>query len=302
MDCKEEWLHGLMQGYWSSDTDEDEVSCNKDNDAPSPEECNKLTRKSARRLERFERSKKWKKMKQKEKQQLKEQQHKQLQHCEEQTDSLTKSDKPTKKEIKDMINAKLDSVQRSETIPKICVDMGLTGFMSEKEIDRLAGQLRRLYGSNRRSPKPLHVTLTNLEPGSLVYQACERKNDGFRNYKVHMTSESHLDMFPLERITYLTPDSETVLTRLEEGRVYILGGLVDESPSKNYTLQMANQWGLTTARLPISEYLQHAGTGSYNKILSINQIFDILLNFYLDGDWTSALLAGIPRRKGFIPK
>ncbi|PIK42296.1 hypothetical protein BSL78_20857 [Apostichopus japonicus] len=279
MDCKEEWLHGLMQGYWSSDTDEDEVSCNKDNDAPSPEECNKLTRKSARRLERFERSKKWKKMKQKEKQQLKEQQHKQLQHCEEQTDSLTKSDKPTKKEIKDMINAKLDSVQRSETIPKICVDMGLTGFMSEKEIDRLAGQLRRLYGSNRRSPKPLHVTLTNLEPGSLVYQACERKNDGFRNYKVHMTSESHLDMFPLERITYLTPDSETEL--------YFTNG---------------QSVGTNDCQTPISEYLQHAGTGSYNKILSINQIFDILLNFYLDGDWTSALLAGIPRRKGFIPK
>lgn len=31
-----------------------------------------------------------------------------------------------------MINARLDSVQRSVTIPKICVDMGLTGFMSEK--------------------------------------------------------------------------------------------------------------------------------------------------------------------------
>ena len=39
-------------------------------------------------------------------------------------------------------------------------------------------------------------------------------------------------MFPLERIVYLSPDSDTVLSDVDPDNVYMIGGLVDESIQK----------------------------------------------------------------------
>jgi hypothetical protein len=38
---------------------------------------------------------------------------------------------------------------------------------------------------------------------------------------------------------------------------------------------------------------------NYNKVLAINQVFDILANFYINKSWPKSLDIGIPKRKGF---
>ena len=38
---------------------------------------------------------------------------------------------------------------------------------------------------------------------------------------------------------------------------------------------------------------------NYNKILAINQVFDILANFYINKNWAESLDKSIPKRKGF---
>lgn len=53
-----------------------------------------------------------------------------------------------------------------------------------QEISRLAGQLRRLYGSNKKAARPFHLFLTDLREDSRVYRECIRMNDGFVNYMV----------------------------------------------------------------------------------------------------------------------
>lgn len=53
-----------------------------------------------------------------------------------------------------------------------------------QEISRLAGQLRRLYGSNKKAPRPFHVFLTDLQEDSRLYRECLRMNEGFLNYMV----------------------------------------------------------------------------------------------------------------------
>lgn len=58
------------------------------------------------------------------------------------------------------------------------------GFVVNQEISRLAGQLRRLYGSNRKASRPFHLFLTDLKEGSRLYKECLRMNDGFLNYMV----------------------------------------------------------------------------------------------------------------------
>ncbi|XP_054040724.1 tRNA methyltransferase 10 homolog B isoform X3 [Rissa tridactyla] len=157
--------------------------------------------------------------------------------------------------------------------PRLCVDLGLVHRMSQKETSRLASQIRRLYGANRRAKKPFWLCLTEFVVGSLIYEECFRMNDGFSNYLMDTTQESYLDLFPLDAIVYLTPDSENVLEDVDPSKVYVLGGLVDESIHKKLTLQRAQEQSLQTARLPIREYMVKAvNTKNYHsETLAINQ-------------------------------
>lgn len=45
----------------------------------------------------------------------------------------------------------------------------------------------------------------------------------------HATSLSYLDLFPRERLVYLSPDSPNIMTEYEHNVVYILGGIFQKS-------------------------------------------------------------------------
>ncbi|XP_067409567.1 tRNA methyltransferase 10 homolog B isoform X2 [Emydura macquarii macquarii] len=189
-----------------------------------------------------------------------------------------------------------------EAAPQLCVDLSMTSHMTKKEISRLAAQIRRLYGSNKKAVKPFWICLTGFVTGSPIYEECLRMNDGFSNYLMDTTQESYLDLFPLETIVYLTPDSENALTDIEPHRVYVLGGLVDESIQKKLTLQTAREHSLQTARLPIPEYMVKAANvkNYHSETLAINQVFDALSTYYETRSWPEALKAGVPPGKGYV--
>ncbi|XP_042643878.1 tRNA methyltransferase 10 homolog B [Tyto alba] len=198
--------------------------------------------------------------------------------------------------------AKERLLRARESGPRLCVDLGVAGCMTEKETSRLASQIRRLYGANRRAEKPFWLCLTEFVVGSLIYEECFRMNDGFSNYLMDTTQESYLDLFPLDAIVYLTPDSENVLEDIEPNKVYVLGGLVDESIHKKLTLQRAQEQSLQTARLPIREYMvKTVNTKNYHsETLAINQVFDVLSTYYETRSWPAALKAGVSSGKGYV--
>nr|XP_043877909.1 tRNA methyltransferase 10 homolog B isoform X4 [Solea senegalensis] len=86
----------------------------------------------------------------------------------------------TKRVMKAMTKERLAEAQ--STGLKLCVDLSMTDSMSDKEISRLAGQLRRVYGSNKKAARPFHLFLTDLREDSRLYRECIRKNDGFLSY------------------------------------------------------------------------------------------------------------------------
>ncbi|XP_063313322.1 tRNA methyltransferase 10 homolog B isoform X2 [Pelobates fuscus] len=149
--------------------------------------------------------------------------------------------------------------------PRLCVDLSMTMHMSRKEISRLAAQIRRLYGSNKKAAKPFWLYLT-------------------------------------EKIIYLTPDSDNALKDIDPQKVYVLGGLVDESIQKKLTYHKARENGLQTARLPIPEYMvKNVNLKNFHsEILAINQVFDVLATYLETQSWPDALKAGVPPGKGFF--
>ncbi|KAM8960526.1 tRNA methyltransferase 10 homolog B [Pelodytes ibericus] len=193
-------------------------------------------------------------------------------------------------------------LEAKDTGPRLCIDLSMTEHMSKKEISRLAAQIRRLYGSNKKVAKPFWLYLTGFVEHGLLYDECVRMNDGFVNYLVDKTECSFLDLFPLETIIYLTPDSENALKDIEPEKIYVLGGLVDESIQKKLTYDKAREYGLQTARLPIAEYMvKNINLKNFHsEILAINQVFDVLVTYLENHSWPDALKAGVSPGKGFI--
>ncbi|NXS55912.1 TM10B methyltransferase, partial [Brachypteracias leptosomus] len=121
-------------------------------------------------------------------------------------------------------------------------------------------------------------------------------------FQMDTTQESYLDLFPLDAIVYLTPDSENVLEDVDPSKVYVLGGLVDESIHKKLTLRRAREQSLQTARLPIREFMvKSTNTKNYHsETLAVNQVFDVLSTYYETRSWPAALKAGVSSGKGYV--
>ncbi|KDE04970.1 hypothetical protein MVLG_04618 [Microbotryum lychnidis-dioicae p1A1 Lamole] len=93
---------------------------------------------------------------------------------------------------------------------------------------------------------------------------------------------------------YLTGDSTNVLTTIDPTKTYILGGIVDRNRYKSLCLDKALQHGIGHAQLPIGEYLAEMPT---RKVLTVNQVYDIMVQFVECGDWEKALRDVMPLRK-----
>ncbi|OCT97773.1 tRNA methyltransferase 10 homolog B isoform X1 [Xenopus laevis] len=193
-------------------------------------------------------------------------------------------------------------LEAKDSGPRLCIDLSMTQHMTKKEISRLAAQIRRLYGSNKKAEKPFWLYLTSFVVNGLLYDECVRMNDGFVNYLVDTTENSFLDVFPLETVVYLTPDSDNALEDVDPEKVYVIGGLVDESVQKKLTYHKAKDHELQTARLPIQEYMvKNINMKNFHsEILAINQVFDVLSTYYRTRSWVEALQAGVSPGKGYV--
>ncbi|KAF9171690.1 tRNA (guanine(9)-N(1))-methyltransferase [Mortierella sp. AD011] len=109
-----------------------------------------------------------------------------------------------------------------------------------------------------------------------------------------LMKEEKLATIPaVKKVVYLSADSPNTITNLEEGTCYILGGIVDKNRYPNMCQNKAEELNIETAQLPIGEYIQL----SSRRILTVNQVFEILLRFIECNDWKEAFLKVIPQRK-----
>ncbi|GJJ73320.1 tRNA (guanine9-N1)-methyltransferase [Entomortierella parvispora] len=106
--------------------------------------------------------------------------------------------------------------------------------------------------------------------------------------------EENLATIPaVNKIVYLSADSPNTITQLDPGTCYVMGGIVDKNRYPFLCQNKAEALGIETAQLPIGEYIQM----SSRRVLTVNQVFEILLHFIECNDWKEAFLKVIPQRK-----
>ncbi|KAG2235624.1 guanine-1-methyltransferase-domain-containing protein [Thamnidium elegans] len=176
----------------------------------------------------------------------------------------------------------------------LIVDCGFNDLMTEKEMLSFVNQLGYSYGKNRTAPKAMKLCLSSVDP--LLKTTLNEKLPSWLSWKnVNILPEntSYLDSFDKKDLVYLSADSENVIHELEEGKHYIIGGIVDKNRYKSLCQNKATEQGIQTARLPIGDYIQMAT----RKVLTVNQVCEIMLKWLQLKDWEKAFMDVIPGRK-----
>jgi tRNA (guanine9-N1)-methyltransferase len=178
---------------------------------------------------------------------------------------------------------------------QLCLDCSFENVMTPKEINSLASQIRFCYAFNKKAKHPVNATVTNLSGATLEHLQNNSGFDQWAHRAFEHTEQGLLDAYPDKtKLVYLTSDSENVLETLEDDKVYIIGGIVDRNRLKRAAINRAEELGIATAKLPITDYISMVTT----KVLTCNHVFEILLKYRERGnDWKKAFLEVLPVRK-----
>lgn len=196
---------------------------------------------------------------------------------------------PTRKQLRK------NKVEFSSAKYSVAVDLSFDQLMTEKDVASCCSQLLRIYTANRRAKRPIPIHFTSLKEGTKLHKKFET-HEGAKNWDISRHTESFLELFDKEKIVYLTSESENVLTELEDGCIYILGGIVDHNQQKGLTANLAKQANIKSARFPLSEHIIMPS----RSVLTINQCFEILLGISEGKTWKEILMEVLPKRK--MPK
>lgn len=141
----------------------------------------------------------------------------------------------------------------------IIFDMGFEGYMRKQDVQRLCEQFLMGYGSNKIHPNPFHFVLSSNQSSSM-FQNCldnTRINKQEEEHFLMTNSDQHyLNLYPKEKLVYLTPDAPSVLQTFDHDAIYIVGGLVDKIVSKPLTMAKAKREKLKMAKLPLDNYIR----------------------------------------------
>ncbi|NXL85353.1 TM10C methyltransferase, partial [Alectura lathami] len=180
-------------------------------------------------------------------------------------------------------------------------DMSYEKDMSVREVANTVRQIVLSEGCNRRSVDPFHIHFCNLKEDSLYHKEfVKHYREAWGKLLVTVTEQCYTDIFPKDKLIYLTADSPKVMKTFDHDKVYIVGSMVDKSIKTGVSLAQAKRLGLETAALPLEKYLLWS---SGAKNLTLDQMMHILLTLKDTGDWKKAL-EFVPKRKycGFVNK
>ncbi|KAJ1820147.1 tRNA (guanine(9)-N(1))-methyltransferase [Coemansia sp. RSA 2671] len=177
---------------------------------------------------------------------------------------------------------------------RFVIDMDFDEKMSETEVKSMCSQVQRCYAANRQASHRVDLHVTQLHGRCRQrFDSALAQHSGWSREHIVIEDKEYPELFPSESLVYLTADSPNVIETLDETKVYVIGGIVDKNRYPGLTLEKAERQGIAHGQLPIGRYVQM----STRKVMTVNQIFEMLLRFVEVPDWKQAFLDVIPARK-----
>jgi len=175
----------------------------------------------------------------------------------------------------------------------VCIDLSFGHLMINKDMAKTIKQILRVYTENRRAKAPMQLHLSSFKDRCKEEMS---RHNGYEHWDINFHESHYLDLFPKEKLIYLTSDSDNVINKLEDDKIYIIGGLVDHNAHKGICYQKAVEEGISHGQLPIGEYFWM----KQRKVLTINQVFEILIRVSEGVSFKEAFELILPKRKEIV--
>uniref|UniRef100_A0A915CE19 SAM-dependent MTase TRM10-type domain-containing protein n=1 Tax=Parascaris univalens TaxID=6257 RepID=A0A915CE19_PARUN len=180
----------------------------------------------------------------------------------------------------------------------VIVDLGFTDAMNDKEMGKLVRQMGRVWGLQKRY---VGLKITLLSPCGKFLEEARQVLTGFNSFQWNM-SFAHVAECSSNPIIYLSPDASiSPLEFVSPSVTYVIGGIVDESGAGSLSKDKAESLDVEVRRLPIVEYMRRSEHGTFNIMLAINQVVEVLVRYAYCKRWDQSLAAVVPKRSGYIP-
>lgn len=179
---------------------------------------------------------------------------------------------------------------------KIIFDCSYDQYMTRREANSAAKQLMISFADNRRHKDPFDLHFCNVNFNGETFNGLQRYIPNLRSptFPTNLCEGSYLDLFPKEKLVYLTPHCRNDLTDYDPDSIYIIGAMVDTKNHEPLSMIKAKELNLKMARLPLDRYLDWGSNSG--KTLTLDQMMKIMLEFKMSRKWDCAL-KHVPRRK-----
>lgn len=214
----------------------------------------------------------------------------------------------TKKERveRNRINMELlsESFEDFDGVNKIMIDCSFDKIMTEFEKSSLARQVQQCYSHLRREGSGKTQMFVSSINDDLMNRFHKQGGD---QWVVHFQPESLEEAIGsienssnmTHRVIMMSPDADKELTTEDlrgEGNIFVIGGIVDRSVSRNETSHKAIRLGFESRKLPIDV------DRFINKVLNIDSVFLFLLRSFSSSpscrtDLLEIVSSVIPERK-----
>ena len=203
----------------------------------------------------------------------------------------------------------------------IIIDCKWDALHNERNMKSLGQQIMQSYGYNKACDKPVQMYVTGIEKGFMEHFGKFSYKSWMGTTVVQDTDYIDLPQFKVDKVisapssgtdgesvdsgeerpkqlVYLSSDAEETLDELDPNCAYIIGGIVDRNAHKGIAHKKAVAQNIRTVKLPIGEHLKLHAT----HVLTVNHVFQLLLERHVTQDWSTALHKVIPERKTVPPK
>ena len=131
-------------------------------------------------------------------------------------------------------------------------------FDSRDELVKsLYRQIIDVISQNAKAKEPLNLHFCNYNFDrrfNQKYQSCL----GFDENLIFETPKSYLDVFPKQKLVYLTRDAKRVMRTFDPNKVYIIGAMVDtkSDAGRLASYAQAKKEGIETECLPLDNFVE----------------------------------------------
>lgn len=136
----------------------------------------------------------------------------------------------------------------------LVLDFSVTSDCLLTELGSIASQTHRIVRFNNEVDQPFNLWFTGLQNEDIIGRLNYVNLFSPKNF-INRTERHFTELFPRERLVYLSPDAEETIETFDRQAVYVLGALVDRYEDSPMTFESAKRHGIRAVRLPLKEHV-----------------------------------------------